>query len=98
MGGLITVTPTNRIILEDNTEYLYSVNPFGLNNALGKTVAILEEYIFTKNEEAADQPVFKLYKTKEGNWYDLNEINTYNEPRILRQLKTAIDLIENGSL
>lgn len=81
---------SNQIILEDDSQYLYSIRPFELRNALGNIVAILQEYIFIKKAESEQQFEYKLYKTKEGNWYDISDIKS-SENNVLRSLKRAID-------
>ena len=45
-------------------------------------------------EENNGQYFCKLYKTKEGNWYDIKEAKLLAENSILRMLKSAVyDLI-----
>jgi hypothetical protein len=86
---------SKEITLEDKSHFYYTTNPFELKNALGNTIAVLEEYHFTKKEE--EHPfTCKLYKTKEGNWYDIDEVNVA-EQKILRMLKSAIDIKENNN-
>jgi len=83
----------SEIILEDNSHYYYTVNPYELTNALGAVVAVLQEYNFSKKDNEA--VTCKLYRTKEGNWYDIEEAKIFTEKNILRMLKSAIDLKEN---
>jgi hypothetical protein len=92
----LTNTTTNKIVLEDNSQYIYSVEPFELNNVLGNVVAVLQEYTFVKYEDNNSTFSCKLYKTKEGNWYEIREPDSSAEYNILRSLKTAIDIQENG--
>ena len=80
-----------QIILEDNSLFYYSIKPFELTNALGNIIAVLQEYNFTKKDDNTDQFYCKLYKTKEGNWYDVEEARITSEKSILRILKLAID-------
>ena len=40
----------------------------------------------------------KLYKTKEGNWYDIEEAKIDTEKGILRMLKSAIEAKENNPI
>ena len=65
-----------------------------MTNALGSIIAVLEEYNFTQN----GQFYCKLYKTKEGNWYDIEEAKIGAEKGISRMLKSAIDAKENGAI
>jgi hypothetical protein len=84
---------SKEIILEDGSHFYYTTNPYELKNALGNTIALLQEYNFTKKEEPHPFTC-KLYKTKEGNWYDIEEAKI-GEQKILRMLKSAIDSKEN---
>lgn len=92
----MTTKPTNQIITQDNELYSYSVSPYEMTNALGHVIAILQEYSFTKMEGNTELSPYKLYKTKEGNWYEINSPALSRENNILRKLKTAIDMIENS--
>ena len=91
----MTIITTNQINIQDEDEYFYTVSPFEMTNALGSVVAILQEYTFTRPGENAELNSYKLYKTKEGNWYDINSTVPSLEKNILRKLKTAIDMQEN---
>jgi hypothetical protein len=59
------------IILNDNSRFSYSIKQVQITNILGAAVAVLNEYFITKS--AGEN--YKLYKTKEGNWYDVPEAN-----------------------
>ena len=91
MSRDLNTAKTNQVILEDNTQYFYTVKPFELKNTLGHTVATLQEFSFTKSAENTDQVCYKLYKTKEGNWYDIPDLKSSIDYPILRQLKAAMD-------
>ena len=86
---------SHQIILEDNSLFYYTIKPYELTNALGNIIAVLQEYNFTKKGDNNGQFSCKLYKTKEGNWYDINDNNSASEYGLSRALKTAIDLQEN---
>ena len=86
---------SHQIILEDNSLFYYTIKPYELTNALGNIIAVLQEYNFTKKGDNNGQFSCKLYKTKEGNWYDINDNNSASEYVLSRALKTAIDLQEN---
>ena len=86
---------SNQINLEDNSQFYYTINPYELTNALGSIIAILEEYNFTKKGDNNGQFSCKLYRTKEGNWYDIEEAKIVTEKGVLRLLKSAIDAKEN---
>jgi len=91
MSHELNVTTTNCVILEDNTQYFYTTTPFELTNPLGNVVAVLQEFVFMKDGESSGQSCYKLYKTKEGNWYDVPGKNPSASGDILRHLKSAID-------
>ncbi len=79
-----------QVTLEDGTIYSYTISPYEMKNALGKTVDLLSEYSFIeKNSNTAF--ACKLYKTKENSWYDFEQSKTANENAIVRMLKAAID-------
>lgn len=88
---------SNQITLEDKRQFYYTTNPYELKNALGNIVAVLQEYHFTKKDDTAAQDFCKLYKTKEGSWYDLQDGCINSEKSLLRMLKSAIDLKENNT-
>ena len=89
---------SNQIILEDNSQFYYTITPYELVNALGNIKAVLQEYNFTKKDVNNGQFFCKLYKTKEGNWYDFEDAKTTVEKGTLRLLKSAIDAKENEEI
>ena len=89
---------SNQINLEDNSQFYYTISPYELTNALGSIIAILQEYNFTKKGDNNGQFTCKLYRTKEGNWYDIEEAKIVTEKSILRMLKSAIDANENYTI
>ena len=89
---------SNQISLQDNSQFFYTIRPYELTNALGSIVAVLQEYNFTKKGDKDDQFSCKLYRTKEGNWYDIEASKIATEKGILRLLKSAIDAKENGAI
>jgi hypothetical protein len=89
---------SNQIILEDNSQFYYTITPYELINALGSIVAVLQEYNFTKKDDNNGQFSCKLYRTKEGNWYDIEEAKIGAGKAVLRILKSAIDAKENGTI
>ena len=86
---------SNQLMLEDKSQFYYTIKPYELTNALGNIVAILQEYHFTKKGDDTEQFFCKLYKTKEGSWYDLQDGCNYTEKSLLRMLRSAIDTKEN---
>lgn len=79
-----------QVTLEDGTIFSYTINPYEMKNALGKTVDLMSEYSFI---EKTNHTAFtcKLYKTKENSWYDFEQSRTANENAIVRMLKAAVD-------
>lgn len=98
MRDVLKTLFSSQIILEDNSEFYYTIKPFDLTNALGNIIAVLTEYNFTKKDDNTGQFSYKLFKTKEGNWYDFEDAKLVNEKGILRKLKSAIDAIERNEI
>ncbi len=57
------------IFLKDNSRFSYIIKQVEITNILGAAVAVLDEYFITSS--AGEN--YKLYKTKEGNWYDISD-------------------------
>ena len=89
---------SNQITLEDNSQFYYTIKPYELTNALGNIIAVLQEYNFTKKDDNNGQFSCRLYRTKEGNWYDFEVAKIVSEKGILRLLKSAIDAKENDTI
>ena len=89
---------SNQIILADNSQFYYTISPYELSNALGSTIAVLQEYNFTKKDDNNGEFSCKLYRTKEGNWYDIEEAKIITKNNIFRMLKSAIDAEENNTV
>jgi len=98
MREALTNLFSNQIILEDNSQFYYTVNPYELTNALGSIIAVLQEYTFTKKDDGKTPFSCKLYRTKEGNWYEIGAAKIGTEKDILRLLKLAIDAKENDTI
>ena len=79
------------IILVDGIHFYYTKNPTNITNSLGAVVAVLQEYLMFNNAEKNASIICKLYKTKEGNWYDKADEKIAINKQLLRQLKSAID-------
>lgn len=77
----------NEIRLEDGSIFYYTVQPFEISNFLGHEVAVLQQYSMTKKDSTE---TYNLYRTKDGNWYDIDNANPEGSSVILRQLKTAL--------
>lgn len=75
------------LILRDGSQFSYTIKQVEVTNILGATVAVLDEYFITN---AAGEN-HKLYKTKEGNWYDMEDANPDADNARLMQIKKAIN-------
>lgn len=84
-----------QIILEDGACFFYIVNPYEMKNALGAVITMLDEYCFTRKDSVE---TYKLYRTKEGDWYDLTSSENTDDYRILRSLKAAFDSMQNTAI
>jgi hypothetical protein len=82
---------SKQITLEDGSQFYYTIQPFEMKNILGTAIAVLDEYVFTKK---GTEEIYKLYRTNEGNWYDVNEENNVKINAVLRSLKSTIDCLE----
>lgn len=89
---------SNKIKLENGTEYYYNIKPYELTNALGNVIALLQQYHFSPAGDSLTTADYKLYKTKEGNWYDVEQTGVLMEKSILRMLKSAIDKKEGTEI
>lgn len=79
------------LILDNGNCYLYTIQPYEMKNVLGAIVALLDEYSFTKK---GTSETFKLYRTKEGNWYNLGENTETAQTQLFLEIKTAISIYE----
>ena len=76
-----------QLILEDKSQYFYSIRSVEVTNALGAVVATLLEYSISNNKTLR----YKLYKTKEGTWYDISDSAPSAQDAVLLSLKRAIN-------
>jgi hypothetical protein len=67
--------------------YSYTIQDAQITNALGAVIATLTEYKLSGS--AGD--TISLYRTSEGNWYDLKQSDSPFKNAIMMALKTAID-------
>ncbi len=79
------------LILDNGNCYLYTIQPYQMKNVLGAEVALLNEYSFTRKSTSE---TFKLYRTKEGNWYNLDENTDTTQTQLFLEIKTAISVYE----
>ena len=76
-----------QIVLPDSSRFSYTIKQVEITNILGAAVALLDEYFVTNS--AGEN--YKLYKTHEGNWYEIAEANDDVDKKVLLGLKVAID-------
>lgn len=79
------------LVLDNGNCFLYSIQPYEMKNVFGATVAILDEYSFTKK---GTLETFKLFRTKEGNWYNVGENTGTAQTQLFLEIKTAISVHE----
>ena len=77
------------IIVKDGNTYVYTTSFINAENALGIIKATLKEYTLHRISET-ETFVGKLYRTKEGNWYDMPGDTRVN-PLLSTLIKMAID-------
>lgn len=82
------------IIVKDGNRYFYTTSVYNAENPLGVIKATLKEYTVYR-PESNEAPVARLYKTEEGNWYDL-AVNTPVNPLLATLIKMAIDESEKA--
>ena len=87
MGRDIKTEEIKEIVLDNNSRFSYIIKQIEITNILGAAFAVLDEYSITDSAGVN----YKLYKTKDGNWYDLPEANTGIAKSILLALKLKID-------
>jgi hypothetical protein len=75
------------IFLGDNSYFTYTIKQVEITNILGAAVAVLDEYFIT--DSAGEN--YKLYLTKEGNWYDMEDANPDADNARLMEIKKAIN-------
>jgi hypothetical protein len=84
------------IVVKNINQTLYYYNQQAdIKNPLGKVSAILSEYVIVKNKENIAEIVCKLYKTKEGYWYDPEEPHFEINNKTRLEIKSAIDAKES---
>jgi len=84
------------IFVQDGNKYVYATAFINIENPLGIVKATLKEYTLYKIAEI-EILIGKLYKTKEGNWYDMPG-NTPINPLLRTMIKMAIDESEKANM
>ena len=74
-------------VLSDSSRIAYTVKQVEMTNILGKSVAVLEEY--SVSFETGE--ICKLFRTTEGNWYDMPDTNKAVNRRKIMFLKVAFE-------
>ncbi len=84
------------IILKTSNQTLYySTVETVIRNPIGKVSATLIEYVITTDKEGAEDVLCKLYKTKEGFWYDPVSMEDQVDNNTKHNIKAAIDAAES---
>lgn len=92
MEAPITNLKNKTVVTKDNHQYFYTVAPIEIANALNTAIIILQEYSITDlNGEN-----YKLYRTTEGNWYDIPSANSSVNNLRLMSFKLAINSQETN--
>ena len=87
MEAPITNLKNKTIVTKDNHQYFYTVASVEIANALNTAIITLQEYSITDlNGEN-----YKLYRTTEGNWYDIPSANSSVNSLRLMSFKLAIN-------
>jgi hypothetical protein len=84
------------ILVQDGNRYAYTTSFINVENPLGIIKATLKEYTIYKIAET-EILIGKLYRTKEGNWYDVPG-NTPINPLLRTMVKMAIDESEKANI
>ncbi|MES2890842.1 MAG: hypothetical protein V4725_02490 [Bacteroidota bacterium] len=79
--------PFHQVLQVNDTHYTYFIRPFVLKNGLGFAIALLDEYVVWD----ASSTFYKLYRTREGNWYDMTDVNPDHSAALVLNLKMAIE-------
>jgi hypothetical protein len=89
-------TSMNRteITVKDGNKYFYTTSSYNAENPLGVVKATLKEYTLYKIGDT-ETLIGKLYKTEDGNWYDLPMSNSINS-LLATFAKMAIDESEKA--
>ena len=82
-----------QVILKDEKSFDLFISFEKIENPLGAVRATLKAYTLSEAAAGAEAKVYKLYKTKEGNWYDHPSTDNPN-PLLMMMLKAAINKVE----
>ena len=77
------------IFLRNGDRYSYTISIYNAENSLGVIKATLKQFTVYQ-PDSTENIVCKLYRTNEGNWYDLTDSNSTNS-FLLTSIKIAID-------
>jgi hypothetical protein len=80
------------IIIKDGNKYFYTTSSYNAENPLGVIKTTLKEYTLYRTNNSKIL-IGKLYKTDDGNWYDLSNNDSINS-LLATSLKMAIDDLE----
>ncbi len=89
------IAAENKLLgLQKGQRFYYTIQPIEITNFLGAAVAVLDEYSIS--DSAGNS--YKLYRTKEGNFYYMPEENKGKNKFVLMSLKNGLNpIINDGS-
>ncbi|MEO5593302.1 MAG: hypothetical protein ABIR15_05905 [Chitinophagaceae bacterium] len=94
MEQAINGSADKRTVVVNQLVYSYQAKPFVLVNTLGFIRAVLTEYTVS----GINGEMYKLYKTTEHNWYDIEDANPGAGSSLLGLLKVEIDSKEKNGV
>lgn len=78
------------LILKDGRTFEFVTSFVNIENPLGAVRATLKEYTLSETTSGVEKFIYKLYKTKDGYWYDHPSAERPN-PLLVMVLKAALD-------
>ena len=81
------------ITVKDGSKYFFTTSWYNAENPLGVIKATLKEYSVYKMDNS-NTFIGRLYKTDDGNWYDLTSNDSINS-LLATSLKIAVDNLES---
>lgn len=84
---------SSQLNVENGGTYFYSTQPYEVKNALGSVIAVVTEYTINKK---GSTETFRLYRTKDGNWYDVEGSINAMPNETIASIKLAIDKVLIG--
>jgi hypothetical protein len=85
------------LTLKDGRTFEFFTSFVNIKNPLGAIRATLKEYTLSETSSEEEKTIYKLYKTKDGYWYDHPSAERPN-PLLIMVLKAALDEMEKKEL